>query len=212
MNCHLVGMAGNQGEGRVTHSCNVCRQQCGLLSFPPSWGRLKVHGKIDGETCTSFFRFCESLHAKAEHRLWLSAGEVKEAGTGCCLSVCYCPSTRGQWSCSLAGEAWCGGQPELAWPASARCRWEVLWHIWETSGQGHRQPGQHWPTAGATSLVLSVGRDLLQCGEHLQFGYCLSSRIPVGLVALMAKNLLLLSGLTVATNVFLCLPPFFVTV
>lgn len=75
-----------------------------------------------------------------------------------------------------------------------------------------RQPGQHWPTAGATSLVLSVGRDLLQCGEHLQFGYCLSSRIPVGLVALMAKNLLLLSGLTVATNVFLCLPPFFVTV
>lgn len=96
MNCHLVGMAGNQGEGRVTHSCKVCRQQCGLLSFPPSWGRLKVHGKIDGETCTSLFPFCESLHAKAKHRLRLGAGEVKETRTGCCLSGCYCPSTRGQ--------------------------------------------------------------------------------------------------------------------
>lgn len=111
---------------------------------------------------------------------------------------------------------------EVSDPAARQVK-RVVWGSWSLPGQhqpdaDEEQSGTHemsgqgcrqwwWPMAGATSLVLSMGHDSLQRGEHLQFGYCLSSPIPVGLVALMAKNLIL-SGLTVAINVFLSLPSF----
>lgn len=120
VNCHLVGMAGNQGEGRVTHSCNVCRQQCALL-FPA----------FELEKDAVWLAVIAPLLEVSDPAAW----QVKQAVWG---------------SQSLPGSI-----SPMQTRSALACR--------EMSGQGCRQPRWHWPTAGATNLVLSMGRDLLQC-------------------------------------------------
>lgn len=44
VSCHLEEPA-LQGEGRVTHSCNVSNRDGLCFSLPSRWGRLKIHGE-----------------------------------------------------------------------------------------------------------------------------------------------------------------------